>query len=248
MSNSELYLKSIAASLLSIAEKNFNNTNQSKRHLDEALASFNQASNQKPEVDYPVAVSIMDDKLALKPKVSPDNDVIKDIIDREITFVNSYRCMVKLDKSIITALMLYRILTMRQLVSIPVRNLKRITGIGGMKYHDIVQWLLQFGLSPACYVPPVLVNPNNRYMLMIDVDKAHVFYHNRNGGSPDANFDGLGLRTINCLRAGDVNMIIDLVVQTEDSLLKFVNLGPKMVDEINIFLGKMNLSLGMTVK
>ena len=55
----------------------------------------------------------------------------------------------------------------------------------------------------------------------------------------------LTVRSANCLKAEHINFIGDLVLKTENELLKTPNLGKKSLTEIKDVLATRNLSLGM---
>ena len=55
----------------------------------------------------------------------------------------------------------------------------------------------------------------------------------------------LSVRSSNCLEAAQITTIQDLVVKTEQDMLKFRNFGRKSLNEIKDFLANMGLSLGM---
>ena len=55
----------------------------------------------------------------------------------------------------------------------------------------------------------------------------------------------LSVRSSNCLEAAQIATIRDLVVKTEQDMLKFRNFGRKSLNEIKDFLANMGLSLGM---
>jgi len=55
----------------------------------------------------------------------------------------------------------------------------------------------------------------------------------------------LSVRSANCLEAAQITTIRDLVVKTEQEMLKFRNFGRKSLNEIKDFLANMGLSLGM---
>ena len=57
----------------------------------------------------------------------------------------------------------------------------------------------------------------------------------------------LSVRSSNCLEAAQIVTIRDLVVQTEQDMLKFRNFGRKSLNEIKDILATMGLSLGMTL-
>ena len=58
----------------------------------------------------------------------------------------------------------------------------------------------------------------------------------------------LTVRSANCLKAENINLIGDLVQRTESELLKTPNLGKKSLTEIKDVLSKFKLSLGMKVE
>jgi DNA-directed RNA polymerase subunit alpha len=55
----------------------------------------------------------------------------------------------------------------------------------------------------------------------------------------------LSVRSSNCLEAAQITTIRDLVIKTEQDMLKFRNFGRKSLNEIKDFLANMGLSLGM---
>lgn len=57
----------------------------------------------------------------------------------------------------------------------------------------------------------------------------------------------LSVRSSNCLRAGNIQTIQDLVTKTEAEMLKYRNFGRKSLNEINSLLEEMDLSLGMDI-
>jgi DNA-directed RNA polymerase subunit alpha len=57
----------------------------------------------------------------------------------------------------------------------------------------------------------------------------------------------LSVRSANCLEAAQITTIQDLVVKTEQEMLKFRNFGRKSLNEIKDFLANMGLSLGMVL-
>ena len=57
----------------------------------------------------------------------------------------------------------------------------------------------------------------------------------------------LSVRSANCLEAAQITTIRDLVVKTEQEMLKFRNFGRKSLNEIKDILSEMGLSLGMTL-
>jgi DNA-directed RNA polymerase subunit alpha len=57
----------------------------------------------------------------------------------------------------------------------------------------------------------------------------------------------LSVRSSNCLEAAQIVTIRDLVVKTEQDMLKFRNFGRKSLNEIKDILATMGLSLGMTL-
>ena len=57
----------------------------------------------------------------------------------------------------------------------------------------------------------------------------------------------LSVRSANCLEAAEITTIRDLVVKTEQEMLKFRNFGRKSLNEIKDILSEMGLSLGMTL-
>ena len=58
----------------------------------------------------------------------------------------------------------------------------------------------------------------------------------------------LSVRSSNCLEAAQITTIRDLVVKTEQDMLKFRNFGRKSLNEIKDFLANMGLSLGMELE
>ena len=57
----------------------------------------------------------------------------------------------------------------------------------------------------------------------------------------------LSVRSANCLEAAKITTIRDLVIKTEQEMLKFRNFGRKSLNEIKDILSEMGLSLGMTL-
>jgi len=57
----------------------------------------------------------------------------------------------------------------------------------------------------------------------------------------------LSVRSSNCLRAANIQMLEDLVVRTEAEMLKYRNFGRKSLNEIGTLLEDMNLSFGMDI-
>ena len=57
----------------------------------------------------------------------------------------------------------------------------------------------------------------------------------------------LSIRSANCLKNENIELIGDLVQKVESDMLKFPNFGKKSLDEIKNNLKKYNLSLGMTI-
>jgi DNA-directed RNA polymerase subunit alpha len=57
----------------------------------------------------------------------------------------------------------------------------------------------------------------------------------------------LSVRSANCLEAAKITTIRDLVIKTEQEMLKFRNFGRKSLNEIKDILASMGLSLGMTL-
>ena len=57
----------------------------------------------------------------------------------------------------------------------------------------------------------------------------------------------LSVRSSNCLEAAQIATIRDLVVKTEQDMLKFRNFGRKSLNEIKDFLANMGLTLGMVL-
>lgn len=57
----------------------------------------------------------------------------------------------------------------------------------------------------------------------------------------------LSVRSSNCLRAANIQMLEDLVVRTEAEMLKYRNFGRKSLNEIGTLLEEMNLSFGMDI-
>lgn len=56
----------------------------------------------------------------------------------------------------------------------------------------------------------------------------------------------LSVRSANCLKAGKIITLYDLVTKTEQEMLKFRNFGRKSLNEINEILDGMDLSFGMS--
>ncbi|MEA2030664.1 MAG: DNA-directed RNA polymerase subunit alpha [candidate division Zixibacteria bacterium] len=57
----------------------------------------------------------------------------------------------------------------------------------------------------------------------------------------------LSVRSSNCLRSANIQVIQDLVTKTESEMLKYRNFGRKSLNEINTILDEMNLSFGMDI-
>ena len=57
----------------------------------------------------------------------------------------------------------------------------------------------------------------------------------------------LSVRSANCLKSADINKIYELVVKTENEMLKTKNFGRKSLNEIKEILESMGLSLGMSL-
>lgn len=57
----------------------------------------------------------------------------------------------------------------------------------------------------------------------------------------------LSVRSANCLEAAKITTIRDLVIKSEQEMLKFRNFGRKSLNEIKDILASMGLSLGMTL-
>lgn len=57
----------------------------------------------------------------------------------------------------------------------------------------------------------------------------------------------LSVRSANCLEAAKITAIRDLVIKSEQEMLKFRNFGRKSLNEIKDILASMGLSLGMTL-
>lgn len=57
----------------------------------------------------------------------------------------------------------------------------------------------------------------------------------------------LSVRSANCLRETNISTIADLVVKTEEEMLKYRNFGKKSLAEINNLLKSIGLSLGMQI-
>ena len=55
----------------------------------------------------------------------------------------------------------------------------------------------------------------------------------------------LSVRSANCLKAGKILTLFDLVTKTEQEMLKFRNFGRKSLNEINEILEGMDLAFGM---
>lgn len=56
----------------------------------------------------------------------------------------------------------------------------------------------------------------------------------------------LSVRSANCLKAGNIDSLFDLVTKSESEMLKFRNFGRKSLNEIGELLDGMNLRFGMT--
>lgn len=57
----------------------------------------------------------------------------------------------------------------------------------------------------------------------------------------------LSVRSSNCLRNARIKYLADLVVKTEQEMLKFRNFGRKSLDELRAVLGKLQLRFGMDI-
>ena len=57
----------------------------------------------------------------------------------------------------------------------------------------------------------------------------------------------LSVRALNCLRAGEIHTLADLVVMNRDSLSKLRNFGKKSMDELNELMERLHLDFGMDV-
>ena len=57
----------------------------------------------------------------------------------------------------------------------------------------------------------------------------------------------LSVRTLNCLKAADVETLGDLVQFNKTDLLKFRNFGKKSLSELDDFLERLNLSFGTDI-
>ncbi len=57
----------------------------------------------------------------------------------------------------------------------------------------------------------------------------------------------LSVRSANCLKAGKIHTLFDLVTKTEQEMLKFRNFGRKSLNEIQEILEGMELSFGMNI-
>jgi DNA-directed RNA polymerase subunit alpha len=55
------------------------------------------------------------------------------------------------------------------------------------------------------------------------------------------------VRSSNCLRAANIQIIKDLVTKTESEMLKYRNFGRKSLNEISSILEDMDLSFGMDI-
>ncbi|MBW1650175.1 MAG: DNA-directed RNA polymerase subunit alpha [Deltaproteobacteria bacterium] len=63
----------------------------------------------------------------------------------------------------------------------------------------------------------------------------------------DVNELELSVRSANCLKSADINKIYELVVKTENEMLKTKNFGRKSLNEIKEILESMELNLGMSL-
>ena len=57
----------------------------------------------------------------------------------------------------------------------------------------------------------------------------------------------LSVRSSNCLRAANIQVLKDLVTKSENEMLKYRNFGRKSLNEINAILEEMDLSFGMDI-
>lgn len=57
----------------------------------------------------------------------------------------------------------------------------------------------------------------------------------------------LSVRTLNCLKAADVETLGDLVQFNKTDLLKFRNFGKKSLSELDDFLERLNISFGTDI-
>ena len=57
----------------------------------------------------------------------------------------------------------------------------------------------------------------------------------------------LSVRTLNCLKAADVETLGDLVQFNKTDLLKFRNFGKKSLSELGDFLERLNISFGTDI-
>jgi DNA-directed RNA polymerase subunit alpha len=58
----------------------------------------------------------------------------------------------------------------------------------------------------------------------------------------------LSVRSSNCLRAANIQALVDLVRKTESEMLKYRNFGRKSLTELNTILDELGLSFGMDVE
>lgn len=56
---------------------------------------------------------------------------------------------------------------------------------------------------------------------------------------------GLSVRALNCLKAGEISTVADLVSKAKEELLKYRNFGVKSLSEIEVVLGKLGLGFSM---
>ena len=57
----------------------------------------------------------------------------------------------------------------------------------------------------------------------------------------------LSVRSSNCLRAANIQTLIELVTKSESEMLKYRNFGRKSLNEIGAILDELNLSFGMDI-
>jgi DNA-directed RNA polymerase subunit alpha len=57
----------------------------------------------------------------------------------------------------------------------------------------------------------------------------------------------LSVRSSNCLRAANIQVLKDLVCRTESEMLKYRNFGRKSLTELNAILSELGLSFGTDI-
>ena len=57
----------------------------------------------------------------------------------------------------------------------------------------------------------------------------------------------LSVRSSNCLRAANIQTLVDLVVKSEQDMLKYRNFGRKSLNEIGTLLEDMGLAFGLDI-